>query len=105
MVKITKGQHSDKDPFAALIQALAAVAHLATPCQYERLRHFFPNARFRETDRPRLDAYILPVGLDLDLTQMRPIFDATKRLSAALVERPEVHPALGRIVCLELKPG
>jgi hypothetical protein len=36
----------DKDPFTALIQMLASVAHLATPKQYERLRTHFPDAHF-----------------------------------------------------------
>lgn len=65
-VKVTKrgSNQTDKDHFAAPVQALAAVAHLATPAQYERLRHWFPERFTEPADHrhPRLDIYLLSVG-------------------------------------------
>jgi hypothetical protein len=51
---------TDNDPFFALIQALASVAHLATPNQYERLTKRLAGGKlFAPSSNPKLDAYVL----------------------------------------------
>jgi hypothetical protein len=105
-IKITKAgtNQIDKDPFAALVQALAAVAHLATGPQYERLLNHFPEARFRRPERsgPQLDLYLLAVAHDVTITYIEEMTDAVQRLSARLVRDAEMARTLRRIAFVEL---
>ena len=105
-IKITKvgTNRTDKDPFAAVIQALAAVAHLATEAQYDRLLRHFPEARFRPLDGagPRLDLYMVAVAHDATITDIEEITDAVRRLSARLMDDGRMKRTLRRIAFVEL---
>jgi hypothetical protein len=105
-IKITKvgTKQTDKDPFAALVQALAAVAHLATEPQYERLLKHFSEARFRsrEGSGPQLDLYLVTVAHDITITAIEEMTDAVKRLSEKLVNDRQMARTLRRIAFVEL---
>jgi len=105
-VKITKGQQPDKDPFAALIQCLTGLAHLATAHQYERLLRHFGDAHFRELDGepPVMDAYLVLVDFDPTLTSMKALMESTKRLSCGLTQHEAFRRNVRRITCLDLAP-
>ena len=98
------GQPSaDKDPLAALVQALAAVAHLATLAQYQRLTTFFPEARFAEPNHsgPRLDAYLVEYNHG-GIPWIQEIADNVRSISEAMTRHPEVSATLRRVVFVEL---
>ncbi len=105
-VKVTKrgSNQTDKDHFAALVQALAAVAHLATPAQYERLRRRFPERFTEPADHrhPRLDIYLLSVGFNPEITDLQAISKATIAVSQQLVQDQRVAEHLRRIVGVDL---
>lgn len=95
----------DKDPYAALIQALACAAHLATAPQYQRLRNAYPEAQFPATagPPPALDVYLIPVRFsDSGATYMPQLLEATRELSHALMQDTRVYNAVRRIACLEI---
>lgn len=108
-VKITKPgtNQTDKNPFAALIQALAAAAHLATPAQYERLRRHFPEVEMAAPSSgvPRLDVYLIAVAHDDRITYMADLFEATRQISQALVADKAVARSLRRIAFLNIEPA
>ena len=94
---------TDKDPFFALIQALAGVAHLATPNQYERLTKRVAGGKlFAPSSNPKLDAYVLfhnspPDNADRLLC---------KRAADAFAQRVLTYDAIGdavrRVAALDL---
>ena len=49
----------DKEPFSALVQLLAYIAHLASPSQYARLRAHLDGAGFPAANPARFDGYLL----------------------------------------------
>ncbi len=106
-IKITRAgtQQTDKDPFAAVIQGLAGVAHLATEAQYDRLLRHFPKARFRPLDGagPRLDLYLVAVAHDATITDMQEMTDAVERLSTGLMRDCQIERTLRRIAFVELE--
>jgi hypothetical protein len=93
----------DKDPLAALVQALAAVAHLATPPQYARLRTFFPQANFTEPgpEGPRLDVYLVEYNHG-GIPWIEEIACDVRTISKAVTRHPEVSKTLRRVVFVEL---
>jgi len=108
-VKITKSgtNQTDKNPFAALIQVLAAAAHLVTVSQYERLRRHFPDAEMAAPARggPRLDVYLIAVAHDGRITYMADLFEATRQISEKLVANNAVARSVRRIVFLDIAPA
>lgn len=108
-VKITQPgtNQTDKNPFAALIQVLAAAAHLATATQYERLRLHFPDAGFAapSNDGPRLDIYLIAVAHDDRITHMADLLTMTRQISEALVADKAVARLLRRIAFLDIAPA
>jgi hypothetical protein len=101
---------TDKDPFAALVQALACTAQLATPPQYERLA-FWGRAVARDGKDnpapaviprvavPSFDIYLVlhnrPTG-----THLTELGEETARLSGLLLAQPAVARHVRRIACL-----
>jgi hypothetical protein len=106
-IKITKAgtNQTDKDPFAALVQALAGVAHLATESQYERLLKHFPQAQFRpqKGSEPELDLYLVAVAHDITITDIEEMTGAVERLGRKLTSDPRVARTLRRIAFVELE--
>jgi hypothetical protein len=103
-VKITDGAHADKDPHAAFIQALAAVAHLATDSQYQRLLATFPDAHYREPgdQLPQLDLYLVLVRFDREMTDMGGLIDAVAEISRQLTSDERVSAHLRRIAAIDI---
>lgn len=107
------GEHdakaTDKDPFSALVQALACVSQLASPAQYARLTRWgaaTPRDTVEEpgpcdiaTDTPPLfDVYVLhnrPGG-----TYQAELATATERLAVALLATAPVARHVRRIACV-----
>ena len=101
---------TDKDPFAALIQALACTAQLATPMQYARLSRW---GRAQQRDAidvpapadladlavPLFDVYLIlhnrPSG-----THLHDLGVEAARLSECLLAQPKVDRHVRRIACL-----
>lgn len=106
-IKITKAgtSQTDKDPFAAVVQALAAVAHLATEAQYDRLLRHFPEAQFRPLHGadPQLDLYLIAVAHDTTITDIEEMGDAVRRLSRRLMDDDRMKRTLRRIAFVELE--
>jgi hypothetical protein len=93
---------TDKDPFAALIQALACAAHLATQSQYARLTKTYPEARFTTAgEQPRLDLLLLLGDLPEQGTHLPQLRQATRDLAAALLTTREVSASVRRIACFD----
>lgn len=105
---------TDKDPFSALIQALACAAQLATPAQYARLARWgrterrgtkdFPAAaNIAASDPPLFDVYVVlhnrPTG-----THLAELGDEAERLGALLLAQPTVARHVRRIACLLTNP-
>jgi hypothetical protein len=95
---------TDKDPFAALVQALACGAQLVSTSQYARLRK---HAK-RERDDIELRQFTGPPSLDLYLvlhafpeaTYLPELLTETERISAQLLASPRVRLHIRRIACL-----
>lgn len=108
-VKITRPgtNQTDKNPFAALIQVLAAAAHLVTAAQYERLRRHFPEVEMAapSSSGPRLDVYLIAVAHDDRITYMADLFEATRQISQKLVAHKTVARSLRRIAFLDIEPA
>lgn len=97
---------ADKDPFTALVQVLACVAHVATPHQYERLCQFAPAGRFPVGDLPLLDGYVLLYRfLEVAQDDLEQLAEKAEQLSARLLEHPEIARRFRRIACLDLELG
>jgi hypothetical protein len=91
----------DKDAAYALIQGLAAAAHLVTASQKRRLTNIFPQAEFSVME-PRLDVYVV----SLEASE-RPLDVALRKaamgISARLLERPDVSALIRRIAFLDAR--
>ena len=101
---------TDKDPFSALVQALACAAQLASPAQYARLarwgrtlahgrRDLPAEADIATSDVPVFDVYIVlhnrPQG-----THLPQLGVEAERLAALLLAQPLVARHIRRIACL-----
>jgi hypothetical protein len=105
---------TDKDPFSALVQALACTAQLATPAQYARLSRWGragPDGRPKPADlapasTPTFDVYIVlhnrPVG-----THLPELGNVTEQLAVELLANAGVARLVRRIACLvtEVREG
>lgn len=89
----------DKDAAYALIQALAAAAHLATPAQRRRLANIYPDAQFDVAEH-RIDVYV--ISLDRPTRSLdAALHEAAVRVAEQLVERGDVAESIRRIAFLE----
>jgi hypothetical protein len=101
---------TDKDPFSALVQALACAAQLATPAQYARLARWGRTLAHGKKDLPAeadiaacdprvFDVYVVlhnrPQG-----THLRRLGEEAERLAALLLAQPSVAHHIRRIACL-----
>jgi hypothetical protein len=100
-VKLTSHGSPDKDPFFALVQALASAAYLLPPAQLKRignLRHD-PDARI-DPESTQVDLYLL-MG---EAPELSPLWfelrDCAERLAAVLV--PQISDRIHTIAGLEL---
>jgi hypothetical protein len=99
----------DRDPYYALIQALACASNLATPKQYERMRNHLYLGRFpaRPTP-PRFDVFVLAV--EAPGTEGQPpkgryqaeLREAAEGLAPALLAQPDLARHVRRIATLRL---
>jgi hypothetical protein len=108
---------ADKDPYAALVQALAGVAHLTAAAAvhalsepltsaYERLRAVHPAADF-PAERPPIDAYVLCVDPDWRRAHMAAALEAVKEIAWGISADSRCAGIVRRAVVLELtrEPG
>ena len=101
---------TDKDPFSALVQALACAAQLATPAQYARLalwgqtltcgkKDYPAEANIAACDPAVFDVYVVlhnrPQG-----THLSELGVEAERLAALLLAQPSVARHIRRIACL-----
>jgi len=93
---------TDKDPFSALVQAMACASHLATPGQHERLRSVYPEANFVESGQPRIDILLLLGKFPAKATYLPELLKATEGLSAQLLASSLVSASVRRIACLDV---
>ncbi len=99
----------DKDPFYALIQALACVAHLATTHQYKRMRYHLAGGKIlREMPTPphplRFDVWVLFHGPRPARSKlMNDLHRDTGRLASKLLAQGAIHGSVRRIAGLDLK--
>lgn len=98
----------DKDPFFALIQALACAAHLATNHQYERMRQRLPGGKiFHEIPTPphypRFDVWVLSYKASSQGAYMGKLQKATKCLAPRLLAQDAIRGSVRRIAGLDLK--
>jgi hypothetical protein len=90
----------DSDPFVAVVQTLAYIAHLSTRTQYARLRRHLRRGRFPE-DAWRFDGYVLLYGFGREAnTYLDDLLIEGARVASALMERTEVTAYIRRLVCL-----
>lgn len=96
----------DMDPFFALFQALACAAHLATPSQYERMRHHSKRGRFPGIGEGpiQLDVYVLFVRPEEETRHRYQdgLRKATEDLAPRLLALDEVARSIRRIVAVDL---
>jgi hypothetical protein len=96
----------DMDAFFALVQALAGVAHLATPSQYERLRRHVARGDLRKpTDPPRLDVYVLFVDSVAHGAYLPRLTAAASEVARCLLGFGEVTRSVRRIAGLDIELG
>lgn len=94
----------DKEPFAALVQLLAYIAHLSTPSQYARLRTHLPAAGYPEADPPRFDGYLLLYEFGQSPnTWLDPLMEQSTLVSQGLMANPDVRRHIRRLVCLDVQ--
>ena len=101
---------TDKDPFSALIQALACAAQLSTPAQYARLarwgrteargkRDYPSEADIVESDPPVFDVYVVLHNRATG-THLAELGEEAERVAALLLAPPAVARHVRRIACL-----
>lgn len=101
----------DKDPFFALVQALACAAHMATSHQYERMRRYLGRGSFPEQiTAPPFDVWVLFVNApDYQSGQlpkgkfMADLQSAAETLAPRLLAQDATKNSLRRIAGLSLK--
>jgi hypothetical protein len=101
----------DKDPYSALIQALAGAAHLATANQYARMRKHLCVGKFPELrNAPQIDVYVLLVkppgfqaGDSLPGRYMSALTNAADTLAPHLLAQDTTKNSLRRIAALDIR--
>lgn len=101
-IKVTHEQQTDKDPYSALIQALAGAVHIAIPSQRERLVRHCQSSRLNRLDGP-VGVYVITSSYDQKQTYMRELLREAIRLADDLGQL-EV-PWLGPIAFLDATQG
>lgn len=104
---------NDKDPFFALVQALACAAHLAASHQYERMRRHLVRGSFPEQiTAPRFDVWVLFVnapgyepGQPPKGKFMADLQSAAETFAPRLLAQDATRDSLRRIAGLCLKLG
>lgn len=90
------------EPFAAIVQLMAYVAHLVTKTQYARLTGNYPAAGFPQANPPRVDAYLILHRFGAaNATYCDELLAHAARLSDGLMRQSAITRYVGRIVCLE----
>jgi hypothetical protein len=92
----------DKDPFTALVQALAAAAQLVPLPQRDRLACNFEGALSRSADQPVVDVYVLLASFPLRNRDRWFQLAYARGLACGLESHPAVRKHLGRITLLTL---
>lgn len=104
----------DKEPYSALVQLLAYIAHLSTRTQYDRLCSHFSDTGFPDADPPRFDGYLLlfrfgdrwdPTSaafVPSPNTWLDKLLPQSKVLSAQLMDRNDITQHIRRLVCLDV---
>jgi hypothetical protein len=94
----------DKDAYYAFVQALACLAHLATPAQYARLqKHFDTRGQFPNiVGRPRMDLCVLFVGTRTRGDVQVGIGEAVAELASSLLASDDVAASIRRIIALDM---
>lgn len=96
----------DKEPFSALIQLLAYIAHLASPSQYERLGEQVPSGDYPPAMPAVFDGYLLLYGYGQSkATYLDELLDQAQKTSHALMAQELVRRHVRRLVCLDLMLG
>ena len=101
-IKISKpgSMNTDKDPFYALVQLLAAAAQAASTSQLERLRkHLRPE--FPILNMSQLDLYIFAVN-ETRATHWQELRDCTEKLVRSLMGEVEVSNWIRRIALIRV---
>jgi hypothetical protein len=96
----------DRDPYYALVQALACASNLATPNQYERMRAHMPAGRFPAREHPpRFDIFVLVVEEHSPRGRyMGDLHRTAEALAPRLLAEPSVAQYVRRIASLRLVP-
>lgn len=94
--------NTDRDPFSALIQALACASQLTSSVQYERLNRYgrwkASAAELATSAPPTFDLYIVLHNRPSASYQAELLLD-TERLSAGLLALPDITGNIRRIAC------
>ena len=101
----------DRDPYYALVQALACASNLATPNQYARMREHLPASPFPSRESPpRLDVFVLVVeeqgreGLPPTGRYANDLKLAAEALAPRLLSQPAMARHIRRIATVRLVP-
>ncbi len=99
----------DRDPYYALVQALACASNLATLNQYERMRRHLPRGRFPQLEGPpRFDIFVLVIeeagqeGLPLKGRYAEDLKQTAEALAPRLLTQPGIARHVRRIATLRL---
>ena len=102
----------DRDPYYALVQALACASNLATPNQYARMRAHLPAGRFpAHGSPPRLDVFVLVVeetgreGLPPKGRYANDLKLTAETLAPRLLAQPAIARHIRRIAIVRLVPA
>jgi hypothetical protein len=102
----------DRDPYYALVQALACASNLATPNQYARMSAHLPAGRFPARESPpRLDVFVLVVeetgreGLPPKGRYANDLKLAAETLAPRLLAQPAITRHVRRIAIVRLVPA
>ncbi len=90
------------EPFTAIVQLLAYVAHLVTGSQYQRLLDNYPDAGLVTGGVPQVDAYLILHRFgEANATYCDEFLALAARLSDGLMHQPEITRHIARIACLD----
>lgn len=93
----------DKEPFSAIVQLLAYIAHLTSPSQYERLRTHVPTGDYPAAEVARFDGYLMLYRFGESAnTYLDDLLHAAEATSEGLMRQAAVTRHVRRLVCLDL---
>jgi hypothetical protein len=99
--KVSTSEGDDKDPFFALMQALALAAQLLTPSQLERLRQHYPEAGFSKTSAADIFVLLFKPSQSAKATYQADLYEQAVSLSEALQSQPALSKRLRRLRFIE----